>query len=335
MAKKYFFLFLGIMALLLSSCGVPDGHVRLSGKFEQVKTADCFIYSIDEAFPRVDTVHIVGGKFETDIPLKKPIVMTLLLPSFTQINFIAEPGKEITFKASAEKLAEIEIHGSEMNDKLTEFRLKNLQKNDREKRMAAVQFINDNIKSLTAIAVFREHFLDVKEFNPIQAQELIEKLQNAQGKEKVVKAMVPFVETKIAGSTGMMLPDFAAETLDGSIISKDYFIGKPAVFLFTASWNNHFITTLKTVRELERMPNRNFNILVISLDYETRTLRQHVERDSITSPFMCDGMAFDSPNIKKLGIYYVPGNILIGSNGRIVERDVDEKKLRERVLLLK
>ena len=336
MEKKHLYIFLsGIITLILCSCGVPEGHVRLSGKISQVKEADCFIYSTDESFTRVDTIHISGGKFETDIPLKKPIVMTLLLPSFSQVSFIAEPDKEITFKASAEKLAEIEIHGSEMNDQLTEFRLKNLQKSDREKRLAAVQFINDNIKSLTAIAVFREYFLENKDVNPIQAQELIEKLQNAQGKNHAVKTMVPLAEARIAGSEGMTIPEFAGETLDGNIVSKDNFAGKPALFYFTASWSNHFVSTLKTIRNLERMPDRNFNILVIALDYDTRTLQQHVERDSIVSPVLCDQMAFDSPNVRNFGITYVPGNILIGSNGRIVERDVDDAKLPDRLKQLK
>lgn len=62
--------------------------------------------------------------------------------------------------------------------------------------------------------------------------------------------------------------------------------------------------------------------LIVSMDVDRQVLRDRIKSDTLTYPVICDRKAFESPLVQKLGLHYVPSCMLVGSNGKIIQRDV-------------
>ena len=56
-------------------------------------------------------------------------------------------------------------------------------------------------------------------------------------------------------------------------------------------------------------------------------MQKVMKRDSVTWTTICDEQMFNSPLVRNLGLYSIPGNIVIGNNGRIIGRDMKTKDL--------
>lgn len=319
----------------LTSCGVPSDKVRISGRFEGVDRTDCYVYDTDGQTGALDTLHVKDGKFSADIPLTRPGIITLMLPNFSQVSLIAEPGKELSIKAHAERLAELEVHGTDANDELTEFRLKHAKAKSHERKLATVNFIKTNPGSLASLALFRDYFSEEPNIDKQTVAPLLEAMRKAQGKNAAFASTLRQMEQRMNAAAGTQLPQFALETLDGQVISRDTYAGHPLAIIFTATWASSNTAVLRKVRELEKKPGKEYALLIISLDTDRNKLTEALKRDSISTPVVCDGAAFRSPSVTHFGIRYVPGNLLVDSNGRIAARDVNEQKLEDQLRGLK
>lgn len=71
--------------------------------------------------------------------------------------------------------------------------------------------------------------------------------------------------------------------------------------------------------------------VVLSMDLDRNGCKQQMERDSISAPVICDGAAFQSKAAQTLGLRYVPGNLLVNAEGRVVARDLDFDEMEKRL----
>ena len=74
------------------------------------------------------------------------------------------------------------------------------------------------------------------------------------------------------------------------------------------------------MRQAARTYGPRLNIVCISLDYDIRLCRMRAERDTIPGHVVCDGRAFRSPAVSRLGVTGVPSVLLIDEHGRIRSR---------------
>ena len=68
--KKFAYLLIFLVSVLLTSCGTRSGYFKLEGKFLNMNQGEFYAYSPDGGFEGVDTIKVVGGRFTFEKPCK-------------------------------------------------------------------------------------------------------------------------------------------------------------------------------------------------------------------------------------------------------------------------
>lgn len=322
---------LAVAALLLAGCSRDKSRFRLEGSISGIQQAEFYVYSDDGAFEGIDTVRIEGGDFVYERRLTAPAVLTLLYPNFSRTYVVAEPGTDVEMEGDASKLGESNISGTPDNELLTTFRRDNAAKPAATARLAATDFIRGHKQSLAAVAVFKKYFDSAESPDAATTLSLLDDLCRARPRDAALATMALRLRRRLATAQGQPLPDFALTALDGTTVSRTQFSTRPLVVAFWAEWADGAYEHLDALRRIRRAYGSRVGVLLVSLDADPAALRRRLERDSLTCPAVCDGLAFEGKAARTFGARYVPGNLLVGADGRIVARDLTPAELERRV----
>ena len=313
-----------LCAVVLTACGPGKDRVRIEGTLNNISEADFYVYNDDGAFEGIDTVHISDGKFTYERKLSEPAILTLLYPNYTQTYLIAEPGHTIKMKGDAAKIGEAEVSGTEQNELLTDFRIKHTNDAPSVQRLAAAQFVKENVQTLAAVAVFKKYFALKENPDAPTALQLLDALKKAQPKERAVTYIDNFFRPIFENGAGEQMPAFTAETLDGKTIKSTDYKGKNLVIACVGTWQNDSRPFMRALQSKLRDKGGKWQCIVVSLDVDKEVLRSNLKNDTISYPVVCDRKAFESPLVKLLGLHYVPSLMLVDAQGRILQRDVTD-----------
>ena len=323
------------LAALLTGCGPGKEKARVKGNFDHVQRAELYLYCADGTQEGIDTLRIERGKFKGDITVNEPCLYTLLLQSFTEYSIILEPGATISINGDAQKLAEMEISGTEENELLTDFRRQTLGKKESDIRRAATDFIRSHPKSLAAIAVLRDVFLRPEHTDVTVTRQLLEVLHKAQPQSRALRFVEQGLRPKLNATLNTTLPDFTATDIKGVGVNTTNFKGAPLLIAFVATWTQNYNEMARVLHVAKDKGPEGMRVLLLSLDTDIPRFKERVMRDSLSATVICDGKSFDSPLATTLGIRYVPSIMLVGSNGKIITRDIEPKRLETEILKLK
>lgn len=329
----------GLLLLLLSSCG-PDGkHARLKGSIEGINQADVMAY-VEDTVPGtpavVDTIHVKRGSFSYDRLVSEPTILTLLYPNFSTTTLVVEPGKSVRVKGDANRLSEIEVDGNEDNNLLTEFRKQTLGHSTTEQQREAATFIRTHPKTLAALVLFRDFFIQGENIEQTPTASLLAELKKSQPKSALVAAFDKQLAPLLATAPGQKLPSFSATDIDGKTVSSDSYAGKNLLIVFFAQFDASFYQIRRSARELsESLNDGQLKILFVSIDVEKDKLKNSLAYDKLPGTVIYDGKGLDSPLVNRLGMRFLGGSLLISSDGKIKARDIpfDEWKNRIPALL--
>ena len=307
---------------LLVGCHYDSDVMTLEGTIKNVKHVDLYVYAEGSMNPQVDTIRVRGGAFTYERKLSGPEVLTLLYPNFSEMLLVAEPGSEVELVADASNLSETVIKGTKENELLTEFRHTTARKSERERRLAAQQFIYDNVQTHAAVAVFREYF--VKAENPIylEAQPLLDTLSLAQPDNELLRAMLVRFTPRLLCAVGQKVPTFEEISLTGDTLTNTQFEGKPMVIVLWATWVRDMRKQLRNLDHLQQTYGKDVNILLISLDPSRKDCERYLKYDTVHAPIICDQQALLSPLVSTFGLRQMPTFIVVDKDGTILKRDV-------------
>lgn len=321
---------MSVALLALARCSSPKDRVVIQGEIQGVKQAEFYVYSEDGTDEKVDTVRIIDGTFVYERLVKEPTVLTLLYPNFSRTLLVAEPGTEIRFEGNAAHLGAARIVGTEENELLTEFRQTTADFPAEKARLAAADFIRSHAGTTAAVAVYMRHFAPRADTDAPTAASLLAELKQAQPKSTAVAALEGRVAPLLAAAPGMSVPDFAAPTIQGDTVRRADFKGRPYVVMFWASWSAECNGIPEAVKRLHTAYGDRIGLLVVSADYSRRDAERLVRRDSLPAAIVCEQRGISAPVARKIGMRYVPGNLLVGADGRIVARDLPLNELERR-----
>ena len=317
-----------VLCLLLAagltlSCNVSGNRCVLQGEIDGLAEADLYIYDEAGNISGVDTIRVKDGQFAYECQIAEPTIVHLLYPNFSETILVMAPGDKLSFSVKAARLATAKVKGSEENELLSQFRHSILEKTDAEARKLAAQFVRENLQTLAAQAVFTRYFLQAEKRNVAQALSLLDLLKAAQPHNKGLHNLNQQVHQQLLTAAGQPLPDFKAVTLRGDTISRASLMGKPTVIAFLASWAS---ATAQQIRQLSRMAAETkgrTHFIIVSLDEDREQFKDRFNVDTLSCQTVCPGGAFRSAIAQRLGVRYVPGNILVNAKGRIVGRDLE------------
>ena len=294
----------------------------MKGSIKNVNQVDLYVFAEGVHNPRIDTIRVRGGEFTYERKVSQTEILTLLFPNFSEIQLVAEPGTNLELRADASNLSGIIVKGTKENELLTEFSHATNGKKESEKRLAAQQFIYDNVATQAAVAVFREQF--VKTLNPIlsEAQPLLDTLSAAQPNNELLHSMLTRFLPQLSSSVGQNLPTFEEVSLTGDTLTNKQFEGKPLAIAIWSSWVRDVRKHLRNLDHLQKTYGEDINFLLISLDASRIDCERYLKYDTVHAPIICDQQAMQSPLVSTFGVRQMPEFILVDKKGIITKRDV-------------
>lgn len=326
--KRIFLYILSVFTLL--SCSNSDDRFSISGEFKHLQQGEFYIYSPDGTLDHLDTIKLVNGAFDYQIPLDKKTTLRLLYPNFSEHVIFAEGGKEVKIKGDARKLNETEITGTPENEEMTRFRVENLKNGKKETAQAAENHIRKNPTSEVSNYLFEEYFLNNPDSDPARMEQLYRLLAQAQPENISLKRMQGKVNGLSGTLIGKKIPSFDLPDLNGDTIHSSAYKGKVTLISFWANWRNSGYIIYQT-RKLKREYGNKLGLISYSLDINPQILKGNIKRDSITWPVYCDFKAWDNPLLQKLNVCDIPYHILIDTEQKIIARgrNLDKEILPE------
>jgi len=320
---------------LLCCTGHPK-EVRLEGEFEHLDQGVFLIYSTDEALDRLDTLHIQDGTFSYKLPALQPATLHILYPNQSELVVFATPGDDLLIKGDAQNLSEVEVSGSDENERYTEFR----QEVNGKSAVETKRIAHDYILQYPTLAMSRylltTFFLCDPATSASEATELYDSLCRACPDDLALSKLSTHVRAIDKIRVGYPLPDFSLTLKPGhgdngpeerTIRRADY-EGKLLLIAFWASWRGGSQASYRARRLRRELKGKGkeIELLSYSLDADEKTLYRHEKRDSIDFPSYCDFYCFSSPLVQKWGIRDLPYYILVAPNGRIAAAGSDWMK---------
>ena len=311
-----------LILTILAGCHYDSNTMRMEGFIKNVKQVDLYVYAEGSVNPHIDTIRVRGGNFTYERKMGRPEILTLLFPNFTEMHLVAEPGTELELVADASNLSATVIKGTKENDLLTEFRHATNGKSEREKRLAAQQFIYDNVATQAAVVVFREYF--VKATTPLysEVQPLLDTLSVVQPDNNLLRNMLVRFTPQLLGAVGQKLPSFEEISVTGDTLTNAQFEGKPMVIVLWATWVRDMRKQLRNLDHLQKTYGKDLNFLLVSLDHSRIDCQRYLKYDTVQAPVICDQQGLQSPLVSTFGLRQMPTFIVVDKDGTILKRDV-------------
>lgn len=327
MMRKSLPILIAFLALLVTACSRGGSSVTVKGSFRHLQDGQFYVFSTDPAWGSFDTIRISDGSFSFTHELYDTVLLTVQYPNFLQMPIIAIPGKTISIKGDANNLLSTRISGSDENEALSDFRRSIIKKSPGDVKRMAEDFIINNPASYASMAVLEKYFLSDEKADYARISKLIRLMsRNAPG-----RSSLQMLQHRLSGQlncrSGNKLPAFSAVTTDGKKVNNATIKNHYALITLWATWSSEMTDPMRTQRSVLRRYLDSLQVINISLDADTTETLRRVRTDSIPGYIICDRMSWQSPLVHAFGVRYLPSNILVNRQGRIVGRDMNDKDL--------
>jgi hypothetical protein len=308
-----------LLILLLASCGADSHHFSLEGRFLKMNQGQFFVYSPDGAISGIDTIMVQGGRFAYEIPCESEGTIVIVLPNYSEIPVFVEPGKSVDLKADASHIKDIEVTGTDANDRMTKWRKNTSSQSPDGLMKQAEQFIRENPSSIISRWMLRKYFIVTAKPDLKKAKELVKLMSEKNEKEASIVRLSVGLEN-VPLQVGDVLPAFTAKDIQGKDVqASQYRVGK-TIILVWATWDYDGISisrrVFRKIEELKAQGKQVPKVLGISIDASAVDAKRTVGNDSTAWSTICDGLMWESPVVKAIGTTKVPDNFVL-ENGKV------------------
>ena len=218
------------------------------------------VYSPDGSLHTVDTITVMGGRFEYEMECYGEGIIVIVMPNHYELPVFVKPGRAIDIKADATHIKDVEITGSDANEQMSEWRKDHADLSPEQQKAGAEQFIRTNPTSVVSRWMLYKYFIRQSEPDMKKVKALIELMKKA-GKgapEAFAGAQAQWlinlsngVDRVSAGRVGDFVSHFTATDIYGKTVSyKDYQSGYAVITLF-ANYNYESQNIARQLRNLQ------------------------------------------------------------------------------------
>ena len=328
MKKACFFLCL--VSLLLVSCSDSQKNFKIEGSFKGFNQGELYVYSMNGS-PRLDTISVSRGEFVYQASITEPTTLVIVFPNYSELPVFAEPGVTVKMDGDASHLKETEVKGTDTNKQMTEFRLRTNNELPPKVVREAKKFINEQPASPISIYLLNKYFIQTSEPDYPKILELLNTIQKASPDSKQIEAISKQIEALKDLRKGNRLPSFSAIGMNGESVLSSDLNAKVNVITLWASWNYESVNIQNLLGRLQRKYAGSLKVLSISIDGSIQDCRNVIERDSVKWSTVCDGKMWDTPVLQKIGMSYLPDNIVVDGHGVIIGRTLTYQEMNRKI----
>lgn len=334
--KKYFRIFLLFLILIsplvLSSCNKEGDFFKIEGRFLNLNQGEFYVYSTDGGLDKLDTIRVQDGRFAYQAFIDKPATFIIVFPNFSEQVVFGEPSRTAKIKGDATHLKEMEVSGTKANRLMTSFRQKVAEMSPPQTVQAVEDFVSANLESPVSTYLISRYLVKTSEPDYAKATKLLKQVIAANPNNRMAKKLKNQAESLAAVAVNQRLPKFKAKTIDGTTIDQSFCKGKVGVIVAWASWNYESQNLHRRLNILYSGNESKMAVLGVSLDADKRQVKQILKNDEIEWPVVCDGEMLNSELSSQLGICYLPDNLVIDKQGKIIARSLDYDAISELVM---
>lgn len=361
-------LIISILALL-ASCENESGY-SISGEIDNVPDGQkIFISELNEGSNQtitIDTMEVVDGKFESDLPEKERPTLSFLSIEGVRGNvlFVAD-NTPIEFQLYKDSLYASKVSGGKDNEILYSYfgQVRESNESVAANRNAMVEaFQSQDSVELTRLQQRQEELgqqdieskKEIVQQNPnsIVSVLILQDLVNSRmvptsEVKELYSSLSPEVKNTYLGEmlnetitnlslveVGSKAPNFTAPTPEGEELALNDVLGKVTLVDFWASWCKPCRDeNPNIVRVYEKYHDKGLNILGVSLDRPGQKDRweQAIADDNLEWNHVSNLKFWEDPIAAKYGIRAIPAAFLLDENGVIVAKNLRGEDLENKV----
>ncbi len=354
---------LAIAVLMAVSCGSENSYTIkgvITGNSDAIVDGKVYLTNRDRSFPIRDTAQIKNGKFVFTGTVKTPEQYVINIDGLRGGMIILLDNAEYTINAVDSLLKDAEVKGGETFELAKEYSAKaeamfteevenalNILRNraaaEADKLAADViysKFMEDHNSLLDSMILahplsqFSLYYLADKinemELDSLQSLVTGYKALPEYAENRTLAAMDDHLQKELSLSIGNQAPEFTMNDTNGNpvALSDVYKKGKVTMIDFWAGWcgpcRNFNPTLVKIYNEYHA---KGFEIIGVSLDRNRQEWLDAIKTDKLTWTNVSDLSYWNSDAAKLYNVRFIPQNVFVDSEGKIIARRLEEGEI--------
>ena len=287
----------------------------------------------DDPTSKLDTIFPKEGRFNYTFTPDTITLFRLLAPeSGNVIPVFADKGQEMKLTGTFETP---DITGDGMNGEYGTL-LKEIQQTaDSIQRTQAVEkFIQTHPASFVSAYLINQYFIQTPSPDTEKIDRLIAPLTGNVKDSRILSVILKALPSQEDNQqrNKEYINYFSCKDREGKYIAWSGDKGSYTLINFWASWNEESLARRDSLAKfIEKLPEKKFKVLNVSLDYEKDKWLKKCKKDSGKWIETCDFKGWNNPIVKQNHIQDIPDNILINNSRKIVATHLPDETLYEKI----
>lgn len=330
--KRLLSLSLLFVALLLAACGPSGDNFRIEGRIHGMQGGQIFVcISSAGEDARFDTLAVQDERFTYASSVTEPTPLLLIFPNDVEQAIIVDGGEVLRYEARSTDLANYTVKGSEENKYLNDFRRDANHKDARAARARAKRYIERHPEYIASLWLFSRYYVQDPNVGTADMRPLLTLLRKHHPTSRFLIDAAKGLQTLGRGREGSKLPHLAVTTQRKRTFQLDQPRRPHTVLFFWATWMPKQWECFAMLRHLQTENEEKLDVVAFSLDTQIYRWEEDTKSDSLRLQHVCDGQAFASPYVRRLGVASIPTWFLVDKQARILQRGTDIDSLEAAV----